>query len=272
MTPSSQLTPRGSLWQRRELIRALIKRELGQRYRGSYLGFGWSVLVPLVMLLIYTFVFSLVFQARWGDANAQTPVQEFALIIFAGLIPFNVFSEVINRSGNLIVGMPNYVKKVVFPLEIYPIVLFGVALITSLISTGILLIGRLILMHDLSFTIYLLPLAYLPLIFLCLSLAWFLSSVSVYIRDVAQVLPIVVQVMLFVSPIFYPAESVPGALYWLMQLNPLTTIIDCFRQILLWGQPIPWLHWGIWTFITALLAIAAYFWFMGTKKGFPDVL
>lgn len=260
------------LWQQRALIGALIRRELAQRYRGSFLGIGWSVLVPLVMLLIYTFVFALVLKARWGDAAQPTSTQEFALIIFAGLIPFNVFSEVVNRSSGLIVGMPNYVKKVVFPLEIYPVVLLGVALTTSLISVVLLVLGRLVLLHTLSWEMLLLPLAYLPLILLCLGLSWILASLGVYIRDVIQVVPIVVQIMLFMSPIFYPPSIVPARLQFIFVINPLTTIIDSFRQILLWNQPLPWLRWSIWLVVTLLLAWGGYRWFMATRKGFADVL
>jgi lipopolysaccharide transport system permease protein len=260
------------LWLHRGLTRELIKRELNQRYRGSYLGLAWAVVNPLVMLLVYTFVFSIFLKVRWQVAGVDTPTQEFALIIFAGLIPFTAFSEVLNKSTALIVSIPNYVKKVVFPLQIYPVVLFGAAFITSLISVCLVLIGNLVLMRTLSKTIYLLPLAYLPLIFLCLGLGWFFASLGVYVRDIAQAMPVVTQILLFMSTIFYPASAVPRSIKFLFDLNPLTTIVDCFRQVLLWGNPLPWASWGIWTVITAILALAGYYWFMSTKKGFADIL
>jgi lipopolysaccharide transport system permease protein len=260
------------LWNHRDLTRELIKRELNQRYRGSYLGLAWAVINPLVMLTVYTFVFSIFLKVRWETAGEQTTTQEFALIIFAGLIPFTIFSEVINKSTTLIVSVPNYVKKVVFPLQIYPMVLLGTAFLTSLISVVLVLIGNLLLMRTISKTLYLLPLAYLPLIFLSLGLGWFFASLGVYVRDIAQAMPVATQILLFMSTIFYPPSAVPKSLKILFDLNPLTTIVESFRQVLIWGNPLPWVPWGIWTGITAVLAAGGYAWFMSTKKGFADIL
>jgi lipopolysaccharide transport system permease protein len=261
-----------NLWKHHDLIRELIKRELNQRYRGSYLGTAWSVITPLIMLLVYTFVFSVFLKVRWQAAGEQTSTQEFALIIFAGLIPFNVFSEVLNKSTTLIISIPNYVKKVVFPLEIYPVVLFGASFLTSLIGVSLVLIANLLLMGTVSKTIYLLPLAYLPLLFLSLGLGWFLSSLSVYIRDIAQGISVMIQILLFMSSIFFPVSAAPPSIQFIFLLNPLTTIVESFRQVLLWGNPLPWVAWGIWTGITAILALAGYSWFISTKKGFADIL
>jgi lipopolysaccharide transport system permease protein len=260
------------LWNHRDLTRELIKRELSQRYRGSYLGLAWAIINPLVMLTVYTFVFSVFLKVRWETGTEQTPTQEFALIIFSGLIPFTVFSEVINKSASLIASVPNYVKKVVFPLQIYPIVLLGSALLTSLISVVLVLVGNLVLLGTISKTLYLLPLAYLPLVLLSLGLGWFFASLGVYVRDLAQVMPVATQILLFISTIFFPASAVPKALKFLVNLNPLTTIVECFRQVLIWGSPLPWVAWGIWTGLTALLAVGGYAWFMSTKKGFADLL
>lgn len=260
------------LWRHRDLTRELIKRELVQRYRGSYLGLAWSVVNPLIMLVVYTFVFSLFLKVRWQAAGEQTPTYEFALIIFSGLIPFNIFSEVLNKSTTLIISIPNYVKKVIFPLEIYPIVLSGAAFLTSLISVALVLVGNLILLRTFSKTIYLLPLAYLPLILLSLGLGWIFASLGVYVRDLAQGMPVVTQILLFISTIFFPASAVPKSFKFIVDLNPLTTIVESFRQVLLWGNPLPWLSWSIWTGVTAVLALAGYYWFISTKKGFADIL
>lgn len=261
-----------SLWQNRGLILELTRRELTQRYRGSFLGFLWPVIVPLVMLAVYTFVFGYVFQARWQIGERSSSPTQYALILFAGLTAFNIFSETVNRSTTLIVGMPNYVKKVVFPLEVYPLVVLTNALTLSLINLLLLVVGNLVLAGSFSKTIYLLPLAYLPLIFLCLGLGWFLSSLGVYIRDLAQAMPVITTLLFFLSPIVYQIEAVPERLRQVLYLNPLTTIIDGFRQVLLLGGPLPWLSWGIWTGLTFLLAMLGYSWFMGTKRGFSDVL
>jgi lipopolysaccharide transport system permease protein len=261
-----------NFWHRRDLIIELTRRELSQRYRGSYLGMVWTVIIPLVMLLIYTFVFSLVFKARWQTGDAQTPPKEFALILFAGMTPFNVFSEVLNRSTSLIVGMPNYVKKVVFPLEVYPMVILIAAIITSLVNVLLILVGNLLIMHTLSKTIFLIPLAYLPLILLSLGLGWFLSSLGVYIRDLAQAIAILVQILFFVSPILYPASLVPSSFKFIFWINPLAAIVESFRQVLLWGGSLIWTSWAVWTAITAIVAVLGYTWFMATKKGFADVI
>lgn len=260
------------LWAHRELIAQLTLQEITQRYRGTYLGVLWSFLTPLLMLLIYTFVFSVVFQARWGDVKRPTDVGQFALTLFAGLIPFNVFAEVVTRAPTLILQVPNYVKRVVFPLEILVVVALGSALVHSLISVGILLVG--IVLH-LGFVVpmaILLPFAYLPLILLSLGLGWFLASLGVYVRDVGQTMTLAVQVLFFMTPIFYPLSAVPAQFQFVMYLNPLTTVLDGFRQTLPWQQPLSWQPFMVWTTVAAVLAILGYVWFMKTKHGFADVM
>jgi lipopolysaccharide transport system permease protein len=262
-----------SLYRHRELIWNLTKSELKSTYQSSFLGVLWPVILPLMMLLIYTFVFSVVFQARWSTNTGQeTSSGEFALVLFAGLTAFNLFSTVIIRSPGLILAVPNYVKKVVFPLEILPVVIVGAGFITSLINVGLILIGRLIVFHSLPLAAFLLPLAYVPLFLFTLGLAWLLSSLGVFVRDISQAINIVVQVLLFVTPIFYSAEQVPEALKFLVILNPLAPIIDSFRRILIWNQIIDWPAWSIATLISVLVAILGFAWFSATKKAFSDVM
>lgn len=261
-----------SLIQRRVLIYQLVRRELSQRYRGSYLGMLWTLLVPLVMLAIYTFIFSVVFKARWQVSGPETPPGEFAFILFAAISGFNVFSESSNRAPALVVNVPSYVKKVVFPLEVLPVVSLGVALVTSLVNVVLVVIGWGIFFNTLSPTLYLLPLAYLPLILLCLGVGWFLASLGVYVRDVIQITSIGVQILFFLTPIFYPVSAVPSGLQTILQINPLTVIVNGFRQTLLWGQALDWGAWGLWTALLLVFAVLGYAWFMKTKKGFADVL
>jgi len=260
------------LWRYRELLVQLTIREITQRYRGTYLGILWSFITPFCMLLIYTFVFSIVFQAKWGQIDQEIGRSQFALTLYAGLIPFTVFSEVVNRAPMLILSVPNYVKKVVFPLEILPLVALGSALIHSLISIGILVVGVALLLGSVSPAIVLLPLAYVPLILLCLGLGWFLASLGTYVRDIGQSVALVVQVLIFMSPVFYPITAVPEQLRIVLYLNPLTTILDGFRRTLLWQQTLAWEPWAAWTAITAGLALLGYVWFMKTKPGFADVM
>lgn len=262
-----------SVYKHRELIWNLTKRELKSTYQSSFLGAIWPVILPLMMLLIYTFVFSVVFQARWStNAGEQTSPGEFALVLFAGLTPFNLFSAVTMRAPGLILAVPNYVKKVVFPLEILPVVIVAAAFITSLINVVLILAGRLIIFGSLPLTAFLLPLAYIPLVLFTVGLGWFLSSLGVFIRDVGQAINVIVQVLLFITPIFYSAEQVPAALKFLVILNPLSPVIEGFRRTLIWNESIEWGLWGIATLLSASVAVLGFAWFSLTKKAFSDVM
>lgn len=260
------------LWQHRELIGQFTKREVLGRYKGSFLGVVWSFVTPLLMLIIYTFVFSVIFKARWGNNLSDSSQSGFALTLFTGLIAFNVFSECLNRAPGLIISNPNYVKKVVFPLEILPVSVLGSALINSLFSLVILLAANLIFHGVVPWTIIFLPLMYLPLALLCLGLGWFLASLGVFVRDVGQLIGVVVQVLFFMTPIFYPIEALPERLRFVLYLNPLTFIISHFRRVILWGQMPDWGEFGLITVLTGLVCILGYVWFMKSKKTFADVV
>lgn len=263
-----------NLYHNRELIWNMTKREIKSTYQGSFLGVLWTLILPLMMLVIYTFVFSVIFQAKWSGTGVakQTPQGEFALILFAGLTPFNFFAAVINRAPGMVLAVPNYVKKVIFPLEILPVVVAGAALFTSFINIGLILLGSLLVYHSIPLSIWMLPFAYLPLILLTLGLAWFLSSLGVFIRDVAQAIIIIVQILFYMTPIFYSADSVPKSMKIVFVLNPLSSVVDSFRRALIWNKPLDWPTWGIVTFISAVIAILGYAWFSATKKGFADVM
>ncbi len=191
------------IFAQKSLISQFIIREISNRYKGSYLGIVWSFITPLIMLTIYTFVFSVIFQARWGTSGETNKV-EFALLLFTGLVVFNVFSEVISRAPSLIIANSNYVKKVIFPLEILPIVTLGSALFQALISYVILILVMLILTGTFYWTAILFPIIILPLLLMILGLAWFLASLGVYIRDIGQVISIAIPALMFMSPIFLP--------------------------------------------------------------------
>ena len=260
-----------NLYLHRNLLLQFTRREIEGRYRGSYLGIIWSMILPLMMLVIYTFVFSVIFKSRWRT-DVEASQGEFALTLFAGLIAFNIFSECITRAPTQIISNPNYVKKVVFPLEILSASALGAALFHSLISIAILLTGTVLILGKISMTVLFLPLALLPLIGLCLGLGWFLASLGVYVRDTAYAVSIVTQVLFFLSAIFYPISAVPVALQPIMYLNPLTTVTESFRRILIWNMPPDWGPWLIVTIATGLLTLLGYTWFMKTKSGFADVL
>ena len=259
-----------SLWRNRSLIHALSKREVLGRYRGSAMGLIWSLFNPLFMLVVYTFVFSEVFKARWTvGSDSKT---EFALVLFAGLMVFNLFAECVNRAPTLMLSNVNYVKKVVFPLEILPIVNLLSALFHGVISLGIWLLAYLVLFGLPHPTVLFLPLIVVPFVFFLMGLSWALASLGVYLRDVSQFIGIVTTVLMFMSPIFYPATALPETYRFLLYLNPLTPVIEQTRGVLYWGhQPHSYLlaiYWGV----TMLIAWLGFAWFQKTRKGFADVL
>lgn len=259
-----------SLWRNRALIHTSARREVLGRYRGSILGLFWSFFNPLFMLSVYTFVFGEVFNARWAPASDSKI--EFALVLFAGLIVFNLFSECINRAPGLILANPNYVKKVVFPLEILPFVGVMSATYHALVSLGVWLVAYALLVGIPNFTVLYLPLVGVPFFLLITGLSWFLSSLGVYLRDVTQVIGIVTTGLMFMSPIFYPATALPEAYRPLLYLNPLTPAIEQVRAVLYWGESPDFVMLAIYTGVTAVLACLGFAWFQKTRPGFADVL
>ena len=259
-----------SIWRNRELITTLVKREVLGRYRGSIMGIFWSFFNPVFILIIYTFVFSVVFKARWsGGSESRT---EFALILFAGLIVFNFVAECINRSPGLILGNINYVKKVIFPLEILPLVSLGAALFHVLISLVVWLIAYSIFFGRPHLTILLVPLVILPLIFFILGMSWALAALGVYIRDVSQFVGMAMTVLMFLSPIFYPITAIPEQYRFFILINPISPAIEQIRQVLFWGE-VPNLEiWTIYLLVSLVVALLGFAWFQKTRKGFADVL
>jgi lipopolysaccharide transport system permease protein len=259
-----------SLWRNRSLAIALTKREVVGRYRGSFMGILWSFFNPVFMLAVYTFVFSVVFNARWsGGSSSKT---EFALILFAGMIVFNLFSECVNRAPGLILSNVNYVKKVVFPLEILPFVALGAAAFHLLISVAVWLIFYVIFFGVPYPTLLLLPLVLLPLALFTLGLSWMLSSLGVYLRDVGQIVGVITTALMFLSPIFYPVTALPEEYQTLLHLNPLTPIIEQTRQALVWGNVPDIKFWSLTLIASAAIAWLGFAWFQKTRKGFADVL
>ena len=259
-----------SAWRNRDLIVQMTKREVVGRYRGSVLGIVWSFFNPILMLAVYTFVFSVIFKARWHvGSDSKT---EFAIVLFAGMIVFGIFAECINRAPNLVLANPNYVKKVIFPLEIMPLVTLGAALFHAVISVGVLLAFILIVNHALSWTLILAPLVLLPLFLFTLGLSWFLSSLGVYLRDVGQTVGIFTTVLMFLSPVFYPVANLPEAYQGVVMLNPIAIVLEQARDVLIWGKMPDLALYGIQLIASTFIAWLGFAWFQKTRKGFADVL
>lgn len=259
-----------SLWRNRNLIKASVVREVLGRYRGSVMGILWSFFNPLFMLAIYTFVFSVVFQARWGDAGSSKV--EFALVLFAGLIIFNLFAECINRAPWLIISNVNYVKKVIFPLEILPIVTIISSMFHMLISLSVWMLAYCIFLGIPHITALLLPLIILPFVLFIMGLSWALASLGVFLRDVSQLIGVVTSVLMFLSPIFYPVNALPEDYRYLIYLNPLTPVIEMTRDVLYWGNSPNFFILSIYWICTCLIAWLGFALFQKLRKGFADVI
>ncbi len=257
-------------WRNRNLIKAMVVREVAGRYRGSVMGILWSFFNPLLMLAVYTFVFSVVFKARWGTGSDSKI--EFAMLLFAGLIVFRLFADCVNQAPDLILSNVNYVKKVVFPLEIFPWVALGAALFHALISLGVWLLAYLILFGLPHVTVLLLPLVLLSLLVFILGLTWGLASLGVYLRDVSQFIGIVTTVLMFLSPIFYPASALPEMYRRLLVINPLFPVIEQTREVLFFGKVPDFNVLAVYLLGATLVAWLGFAWFQKTRKGFADVL
>ena len=259
-----------TLWRNRGLASAMIQLEVIGRYRGSFFGILWSFFNPVFMLAVYTFVFSVIFKSRWGNGTGSKA--EFALVLFAGLILFNLFAECVNRAPTLVLSNVNYVKKVVFPLEILPWIALGSAFFHAAISLLVWLIAYLFLIGIPHATVLLLPLILFPLLMLIMGLTWGLASLGVYMRDVSQFIGICITVLMFLSPIFYPASALPEAYRSLLLLNPLTPAIEQARDVMYWGKVPDFGALFLYSCGAMLVAWAGFFWFQKTRKGFSDVL
>ncbi len=258
-------------YRHREALTAFTRLEFVSRYHGAQLGFLWGLLSPLMTLAVYTFIFSVVFKPSWSGAHTDGFI-DYALILFTGIIAFEIFAGCVNRTPKLISDNVNFVKKVVFPLEILPAsILFSVAL-ESLMSLFLVVVGCLISQGTVHWTLVFLPLCYLPLLMLTMGVCWFLSSIGVFLRDVGNVITVIVQLFFFATPILYPLSAVPEPFRTVLAFNPMAVIVDHFRRAVLWGQLPDWSALGITTLASFLVMLAGYAWFMKIKRVFADVL
>lgn len=254
----------------RVLILDMIKREVVGRYRGSVMGLMWSFFTPVLMLVVYTFVFSVVFQARWtGGSGSKT---EFAVVLFIGMMIFGLFAECMNRAPSLILSNANYVKKVIFPLEILPVVALGAALFHFAVSMLVWLLFYGVLFGVPSMQALWLPVVLLPLALMCLGISWLLASLGVYLRDVGQVIAVVTTAMMFMSPVFFPVAAMPEAFRPYLYLSPLTYFIEQSRDLLIWHGGMQWVTWFKMLGLSLAMVALGFAWFQKTRKGFADVI
>lgn len=259
-----------SLWIHRSLAYQLAKREVVGRYRGSVAGLAWSFFNPLLMLAVYTFVFSVIFQARWSGLEGGKG--SFAIVLFVGVLVHGIFAECLNRAPGLIMANTNYVKRVMFPLEILPWVAMGSALFHAFISLIVLILAQLLVFGSVPWTALLLPLILAPLVLTTMGVTWIFAAFGVYLRDIGQITVVITTVALFLSPVFYPVTALPEKYRVVFLMNPLTFIIEQSREVMIWGRLPDWS--GLVLYIAASLAVASIgFWtFQKMRRGFADVL
>ena len=259
-----------SIWRHRHLASLLIARNVEASFRGSVLGKLWTALVPLLRLAIYTTVLGLILKVRWpGHHNTSL---ETGLLYFVGLTFYDVFMEAIASAPNLMADNVNFVKKVVFPLEILPCTTVGAALVRLGVTSAILLLFFVIIRGVPPLAAISIPLVVAPFALIVLGAVWFLSALGAYVRDLRQLTGVLALVMMYLSPIFFPLTMVPAAARGFFYLNPLAFAIESTRNALFAGQ------WPVWWALLAyagaawLFAALGYRWFMRTKSGFADVL
>jgi lipopolysaccharide transport system permease protein len=223
------------------------------------------------MLAVYTFVFSNIFKARWGNIENEGPLG-FAINLFAGLIVFNMIAECLTKAPGLVVANPNYVKKVIFPLEVLPSVAVGSALFHALTSLVVLAVFQLIAVHALTPSSLWLPLVWLPLLLGCLAVSWILSSLGVFLRDIGQFITVLISMLMFLSPIFYPATALPPKFQPLLAISPITQVIEQTRRVLISGDSPSLSYLIIGFLVTSLAAELGLRFFEKSKRAFADVI
>ncbi len=257
-------------WKNRSLVWQLAKRDVLGRYKGSILGVSWSLFNPLLMMAVYTFVFSVVFNMKWGLENENTA--QFAVVLFIGMIVHSLFAELVNKAPTLILSNTNFVKKIIFPLELLPIIALIAALFHCLVSLCVLLLAQFLVAGVVYWTTLLLPVIFLPMCLLMLGIGWFLTSFGVFVRDVGQIVGVITSVMMFLAPIFYPLSALPEKYQLWLMLNPLTIVIEQARAVVIYGGLPDVNLLAIYTLVSVIVFMLGYIWFQKTRRGFSDVI
>ena len=263
--PESILRNSGLLWQ-------MSRRNIEARYRGSVLGMVWTFVQPLMMLAVYTFVFSVVFKAKWGVSEADAGKGTFAVVMFCGMAMYNLFSEAVVSSCSCVTANSNFVKRVIFPLEVLPVAQVVSTFLAGMAWFAMLFVGAWAILGFIGWTMLLMPLVLFPLVLFSLGVSYLVAALGVFVRDTQHVIGVILQILFFATPIFYPVSSVPEELRWILSWNPLTVFIEQARNVFLYGLMPDWKFLGLATLVSFVVLQAGYFFFMRTKRGFADVL
>jgi lipopolysaccharide transport system permease protein len=255
------------IWCHRQLLGQLVKRDVLLRYRGAMFGVLWIFLSPLFMLAVFAFVFGQIFQARWSPQESGPP---FWLLLYSGLIIFNIFAETVSRAPAAVRSYPNFVKKIIFPVHILPLVPLGAALVHGAFNLLILFVA-LAWTGSIHWQTMLLPLLLLPVLLLAVGLSWFIAAWGVFIKDMTQIVPMFVQMLLFLSPVFYPLSAVPPVLRPAYEYNPLGLMIESSRATVS-GQAPAWGTWGLVLVCCLVIFVLGYAFFQRSREEFADAL
>jgi lipopolysaccharide transport system permease protein len=262
--------PLDALLRYRLLTKELVKREVLGRYRGATFGLLWSLISPFLMLMVYTLAFGYILKGRWPGTSGST--LDFTLILFVGLIVHGFFAECLTRSPQLILSNANYVKRVLFPLQILPWSMALAALFHLAMNVVVLLLMKAFLHQQVYATTFLLPIVLLPLFVLTIGISWMIAALGVYLRDIGQVVGVLATAMLFLSSAIVPVESLPENFRWVFYANPLTFIIDQARNVVIWGKGPDWIVWTIYMVLAVAFSLFSFTLFQNLRKGFADVL
>ena len=261
--------PLGGIIRHRALIRSMVKRDILSRYRGSFADVFWTVLNPLLLTLTYFFVFGVVLQSRLGGDQSRTG---FALYFLAGMLPWFAFSEALARAPYLILEHRNFVKKLVFPVEILPVNASIGGLITEAFALLVFLIALIWIRGGIPLTAAWLPAVLIPQMMFTMGLAWALAAVSVYVRDLAHVIGFVLTLWFFLTPICYPEAALPDAAAAILTKNPVYALVRAYRMLLLEGQVPSWsMLLKLWL-VGGAAFVAGHAIFHKLRKSFADVI
>lgn len=261
-----------SVWRNRHIIAQLSRREISSRYRGSIIGFAWSFINPLMMLTIYTFFFSVVYKARWASVDGQESKADFAIILFAGLLIFNFFAECVIRAPTIVTSNANFVKRIVFPIDVLAVSSVASAFFNLITGTVVLVAVQAFVAHRLPVTALAFPLVIAPFSLIVWGCSSMLASLGVFYRDINQIISTVVTGVLFLSPVFYPVSALPEPIRPYISLNPMTIVLEQARGVLIWGTMPRWDVWACYLGVGLFVAWAGFAWFQRSRRGFADVL
>ena len=257
------------LWSMRHLLAVMVKRDLLGQYKGSMMGFFWTIINPLGHLLLYTFVFSVILKVRFSVDGSTT---NFAMYLMAGLIPWTALSESLTRSTSSVAENPNLVKRVVFPLEILPLATVVSSLISGMVGTLLLIVVSTFFIHTIHPTIAFIPVILLSQFLFVAGFSWLLGSLGVYLQDLKHVMSLALSTWMYATPIVYPATAFPKWLHFMLWLNPMAGIVTDYRRVILEGRAPDWSMWASYTTIGLVVWFAGYYFFRKTKRSFADVV